>query len=63
MSFVQVDDTDPRFDYKDNVWISGGQSEEFDSTSHSSSTAGAEVTFGPFTGMFCRGYGISITHW
>ena len=50
MSSIQVDDTDPRFDYKDNAWTNTGQSDEFDSTSHSASTAGAMVAFGPFTG-------------
>ncbi|KAH8113968.1 hypothetical protein DFH11DRAFT_1771668 [Phellopilus nigrolimitatus] len=49
-SSIIVDDTDPRFNYKDNAWTAGGQSGEFDSTAHSSSVAGAQVVFGPFTG-------------
>ncbi|KAL5522753.1 hypothetical protein ACEPAG_8771 [Sanghuangporus baumii] len=50
MSSIAVDDTDSRFDYKDDSWAAGGQTGEFEGTSHSTSTGGAMVTFGPFTG-------------
>lgn len=52
MSSDTVDDTDPRFDYKDDAWTAGGQTGEFGGTSHSTSTGGAMVKFGPFTGAF-----------
>ncbi|KAL5481070.1 hypothetical protein ACEPAI_10011 [Sanghuangporus weigelae] len=50
MSSITVDDTDSHFDYKDDSWAAGGQTGEFEGTSHSTSTGGAMVTFGPFTG-------------
>ena len=50
MSSDIADDTDSRFDYKDSDWTAGGESGEFDGTSHSSTTAGAMVVFGPFQG-------------
>ncbi|KAL5498970.1 hypothetical protein ACEPAH_1488 [Sanghuangporus vaninii] len=50
MSSITVDDTDSRFDYKDNSWTASGQTGELDGTSHSTSIGGAMVTFGPFTG-------------
>ncbi|THH12154.1 hypothetical protein EW145_g205 [Phellinidium pouzarii] len=50
MSSTFVDDTDPRFDYKDGAWTAGGEANEFDSTSHSSDVGGAQALFGPFTG-------------
>ena len=55
MTFVNVDDTSSLFNYKDNSWSLGGISGEFDSTHHSTSTAGAQVIFGPFTGKYTLG--------
>ena len=52
MTFVNVDDTSSLFNYKDNAWSLGGISGEFDSTHHSTSTAGAQVSFVPFTGKY-----------
>ena len=51
MASEEVDDTDSLFDYKDDAWALGGQAGEFDGTSHSTSMAGAQVVFGPFSGM------------
>lgn len=50
MASEEVDDADGRFNYKDNAWAVGGQVGEFDGTSHSTSTSGAQVVFGPFFG-------------
>lgn len=50
MASEDVDDTDARFDYKDDAWSTGGQAGEYDGTSHSTDTASAQVVFGPFTG-------------
>lgn len=53
MAFVDVDDTNSLFNYKDNAWSAGGITGEFHSTHHSTSMAGAQVIFGPFTGKYC----------
>ncbi|EJC99234.1 uncharacterized protein FOMMEDRAFT_160827 [Fomitiporia mediterranea MF3/22] len=57
MSSTIVDDTDSRFNYKDNAWKPSGQSGELDSTSHSTSLAGAVLQFGPFTGTSVTVFG------
>lgn len=52
---VDIDDTDSRFDYKDESWQLGFAIVAFNSTFHTTSTAGAQVVFGPFYGEldFC----------
>ena len=50
MTSTSVDDNDSRFTYK-STWVSGGLPEEFGETHHATDTPGAQVVFGPFSGM------------
>ena len=64
---TRIDDTDSRFDYKDSLWQSSGESGDFMATAHSTSTPGAQVVFGPFQGerilfFFCIALRPKITN-
>lgn len=53
MSTGVYDDTSSLFTYKDNAWVAQtGENGALNGTTHSSSTGGAAVSFGPFTGAY-----------
>lgn len=53
MSTGVYDDTSSLFTYKDNAWVAQtGENGALNGTTHSSSTEGAVVQFGPFTGAY-----------
>ena len=50
MSVSVVDDSDPRFTYKDNGWFVVENVNARGGSFHSGNTSGIVVTFGPFRG-------------